>query len=221
MNLAQNPIRILLADDHEIFRDGFRVMLKKQKEFQLIAEAGNGKELIETALQCQPDVIVTDIKMPEMDGIEATKKLQSLLPQTNVIALSMFEDEHLIVDMLEAGAKGYLLKNANKEEVFEALKTVAANGTYYCNHTTQKLAQLIANSDYNPEKKSEKVTFTDRELDVIKLICQQYVSKEIADKLGLSPRTVESHRVKIMEKMDVKNTAGIVIYAIRDGIFTI
>ena len=96
MNLAQNPIRILLADDHEIFRDGFRVMLKKQKEFQLIAEAGNGKELIETALQCQPDVIVTDIKMPEMDGIEATKKLQIILPQTNVIALSMFEDEHLL-----------------------------------------------------------------------------------------------------------------------------
>ncbi|ANE52252.1 response regulator transcription factor [Flavisolibacter tropicus] len=221
MTPTQNPIRILLADDHEIFRDGFRVMLKKQKEFQLIAEAGNGKELIETALQCQPDVIVTDIKMPEMDGIEATKKLQAILPQTNVIALSMFEDEHLIVDMLEAGAKGYLLKNANKEEVFEALKTVADNGTYYCNHTTQKLAQLIANSDYKPEKKSEKIVFTERELDVIKLICQQYVSKEIADKLGLSPRTVESHRVKIMEKMDVKNTAGIVIYAIRDGIFTI
>lgn len=221
MNPMNRPIQILLADDHEIFRDGFRVMLKKQKDFQLIAEAGNGKELVDTALQCQPDVIVTDIKMPEMDGIEATKKLQALLPQVNVIALSMFEDEHLIVDMLEAGAKGYLLKNANKEEVFEALKTVAGNGTYYCNHTTQKLAQLIANSNYHPDRKPEKVTFTDRELDVINLICQQYVSKEIADKLGLSPRTVESHRVKIMEKMGVKNTAGIVIYAIRNGIYTL
>ena len=218
---ATSSIRILLADDHEIFRDGFRVMLKKQKEFALIAEAANGKELIETALQCQPDVIVTDIKMPVMDGIEATKRLQELLPQVNVIALSMFEDEHLIVDMLEAGAKGYLLKNANKEEVFEALKTVAQGGTYYCNHTSQKLARLIATSNYNPAKKADKEVFTDRELEVIQLICQQYATKEIADKLGLSPRTIESHRVKIMEKMDVKNTAGIVIYAIRHKIFVL
>lgn len=221
MSTLNGPIRILLADDHEIFRDGFRVMLKKQKEFILIAEAGNGKELIETALQCQPDVIVTDIKMPVMDGIEATKKLQTLLPQVNVIALSMFEDEHLIVDMLEAGAKGYLLKNANKEEVFEALRTVSKNETYYCNHTSKKLAQLIANSGYHPHKKPEKVSFTDREIEVIQLICQQYATKEIADKLGLSPRTVESHRVKILEKMDVKNTAGIVIYAIRNKIFAV
>jgi len=221
MSTLKDPIRILLADDHEIFRDGFRVMLKKQKEFALVAEAANGQELIETALLCQPDVIVTDIKMPIMDGIEATKKLRGLLPQVNVIALSMFGDEHLIVDMLEAGAKGYLLKNANKEEVFEALKTVAQNGTYYCNHTSQKLARLIAVSNYNPEKKPERVIFTDRELEVIQLICQQYATKEIADKLGLSPRTIESHRVKILEKMDVKNTAGIVIYAIRHKIFAI
>lgn len=221
MSLTNSPIRILLADDHEIFRDGFRVMLKKQSDLQLIAEAANGKELIDTALQCKPDVIVTDIKMPVMDGIEATKKLRTLLPQVNIIALSMFEDEHLIVDMLDAGAKGYLLKNANKEEVFEAIKTVAGNGTYYCNHTSQKLARLIASSDYSPQKKTEKEVFTDRELEVIQLICQQYATKEIADKLNLSPRTIESHRVKILEKMDVKNTAGIVIYAIRNNIYNI
>lgn len=214
-------IRILLADDHEIFRDGFRVMLKKQKEFALVAEAANGKELIETALSCQPDVIVTDIKMPVMDGIEATKKLRDLLPQVNVVALSMFGDEHLIVDMLEAGAKGYLLKNANKEEVFEALRTVSQNGTYYCNHTSTKLAHLIAASGHGANKKPEKVVFTERELEVIQLICQQYATKEIADQLGLSPRTIESHRVKILEKMDVKNTAGIVIYAIRHNLFRI
>jgi DNA-binding NarL/FixJ family response regulator len=221
MSAINTPIRILLADDHEIFRDGFRVMLKKQKDFALIAEAANGAELIDTALQSKPDVIVTDIKMPVMDGIEATKKLQDLLPEVSIIALSMFEDEHLIVDMLDAGAKGYLLKNANKEEVFEAIKTVVMGGTYYCNHTSQKLAHLIATSNYNPTKKPEKVVFTDRELDVITMICQQYVTKEIADKLGLSPRTVESHRVKILEKMDVKNTAGIVIYAIRHKLFSV
>ena len=221
MSTLSTPIRILLADDHEIFRDGFRVMLKKQKDFALIAEAANGAELIETALQCKPDVIVTDIKMPVMDGIAATKKLQDLLPAINIIALSMFEDEHLIVDMLDAGAKGYLLKNANKEEVFEAIKAVAAGDTYYCNHTSQKLAHLIATSNYNPLQKSEKALFTDREIDVIIMICQQYATKEIADKLFLSPRTIESHRVKIMEKMDVKNTAGIVIYAIRHKIFSV
>ena len=214
-----SPIRILLADDHEIFRDGFRVMLKKQKEFKLIAEAANGRELIEAAQQHKPDVIVTDIQMPVMDGIAAAKILRAEMQDINVIALSMFDDEHLIVDMLNAGAKGYLLKNANKEEVFEALKTVYNNGTYYCNHTSLKLAKLIGSNNICTAKKPQNVVFTERELDIIRLICQQHSNREIAGQLSLSPRTIESHREKILEKMQVKNTAGIVIYAVRYKLF--
>ena len=221
MSTSSSPIRILLADDHEIFRDGFRVMLKKQKDFSLIGEAANGKELIEAAQRYKPDIVVTDIKMPVMDGIEAAKTLREVMPQVNIIALSMFEDEHLIVDMLDAGAKGYLLKNANKEEVFEAIKTVYKEGTYYCNHTSHKLAKLIGSSNSNTLKRPLNATFSEREIDVIQLICQQYSNKEIADRLSLSPRTIESHREKILEKMQVKNTAGIVIYAIRTRLYTI
>jgi DNA-binding NarL/FixJ family response regulator len=219
MSTQNSPIRIVLADDHEIFRDGFRVMLKKQKDLELIAEAGNGKELIETVYIHKPDVVVTDIKMPVMDGIEAARSLKKLMPQVKVIALSMFEDENLVVDMMDAGAKGYLLKNANKEEVFDAIKTVYKNGTYYCNHTSLKLAKLIGNSNVGDISKTAGVSFSDREIAIIQLVCEQLSNKEIAEQLNLSPRTIESHRERIIEKMDVKNTVGLVIYAIRTKLY--
>lgn len=214
-----NSISILLADDHEIFRDGFRIMLKKQSKVHLVGEAENGKELIDLTRSLQPDVIITDIKMPIMDGIEATKILAEKYPHIGIIALTMFDDDNLIIDMLEAGARGYLIKNATKQEILEAIKTVYENGTYYCHHTTNKLAQMIAVSKFNPFKKEIKVVFSERETEIIRLICAEYSNKEIASQLNLSVRTVEGHREKIEEKMNVRNTAGIVVYAIKHGIF--
>jgi two-component system, NarL family, response regulator NreC len=216
-----NTIRVVLADDHEIFRDGFNVMLKKQKEIELAGEAENGLELIELTSQVQPDVILTDIKMPRMDGIEATRILSEKFPQINIIALSMFDDEHLIIDMLEAGAKGYLLKNAHKYEILEAVKAVYHHETYYCNHTTHKLAEMIAKSRFNPYKQKTKTEFTDKEKEVIQLICRQFSNKEMATELKLSIRTIEGYREKIMEKMIARNTAGIVVYAIKHGIYKV
>jgi DNA-binding NarL/FixJ family response regulator len=215
------PIRILLADDHEIFRDGFRVMMKKQTDFELIGEASNGQELLHAITQLQPDVVVTDIKMPIMDGIEATKQIYKNFPQVGVIALSMFDEENLIVDMIEAGAKGYLLKNAQKEEIFDAIKTVYQNRTYFCNHTSPKLAKLLGKARFNPTTQTVKASFNERESEIIKMICQEMSNKEMAEQLNLSSRTIESHREKILFKMGVKNTAGIVIYAIRHHIFKI
>jgi DNA-binding NarL/FixJ family response regulator len=215
------PIRTILADDHEIFRDGFQTMLKKQKDIELVGEAENGKELIELAEKLQPDVIITDIKMPLMDGIEATRILSKRFPETGIIALSMFDEDNLVVDMLESGAKGYLIKNAPKHEILEAIKTVYNKGTYYCHHTSNKLAQMIAKSKFNPYKKAKKIDFTGREMDIIKLICAQFSNKEMASRLNLSVRTVEGYRDRILEKMDVRNTAGIVVYAIKNGIYTI
>src|SRR5215213_2604658 len=127
------PIRVVLADDHEIFRDGFRVMLKKQDSVELIGEAGNGEELLEQVQELQPDIVITDIKMPKLDGINATKILAKKYPHIGVIALSMFDEENLIIDMLEAGAKGYLLKNAHKNEIIAAVESVFKNQIYYCN----------------------------------------------------------------------------------------
>lgn len=217
--MSTNPdIRLLIADDHEIFRDGFRLMLTKYPDIVLVGEAGNGRELVEMARQLQPDVIVTDIKMPVMDGIEATKRINELHPDMGIIGLSMFDEDELIIDMLEAGAKGYLIKNAGKEQITEAIKTVYNQDPYYCKTTSYKLATMIAQSRFNPYKKNTKPTFSDREKEIIDLICKEHSNKEIGDKLFISVRTVEWHRLKILEKMNVKNTVGLVIYAIKNGI---
>jgi DNA-binding NarL/FixJ family response regulator len=213
------PINIVLADDHEIFRDGFRVMLKKIPQINLIGEASNGKELLNIAQTLNPDVIITDIKMPEMDGIEATRLLTGMFPDIGIIAFSMFDEENLIVDMLEAGARGYLLKNAPKEEIITAVKSVYKKQNYYCSSTSAKLTLMIANSNYNPNKKSVRPVFSDKEIKVIKLICKEYSNKEIADQLSLSKRTVEGYREKILEKINARNTVGIVVYAIKNKIF--
>ena len=220
MTRNYTPITIIIADDHEIFRDGFRVMVKKFPDIKLIGEAENGKDLIDLAEKLKPDVILTDIKMPKMDGIEATRQLVKIA-NANIIALSMFDEDNLIIDMLEAGAKGYLLKNADKNEIIEAIKTVNREKTYYCKTTSAKLLQMIAKSKFNPYKKIPKPQFTERELEVIRLICDQLSNKEIAEKLNLSIRTIEGHREKILEKMDVHNTAGIVVYAIKTSIYQI
>jgi DNA-binding NarL/FixJ family response regulator len=214
-----DQINIILADDHEIFRDGFRVMIKKIPGLNLIGEASNGQELVALSKKLHPDVIITDIKMPVMDGIDATKQLSVLLPGIGIIALSMFDEENLIVDMLEAGARGYMLKNASKDEIITAIKTVHNNQTYFCVNTSARLTQMIAQSNYNPYKKSIKPVFTEKEVNVIKLICQEYSNKEIADMLSLSKRTVEGYREKILEKINAKNTVGIVVYAIKHKIY--
>lgn len=219
MNLPAITIKVLLADDHELFRDGFKMLIKKQQDIEIIGEAENGRELVNLAKELKPDVIVTDIKMPVLDGIEATKTLTKQFPGIGIIALSMFDDEFLIVDMLEAGAKGYLLKNAQKEEIFEAIRSVYNNETYYCNKTSTRLAQMIAKSGFNPYHKKQRVDFSERELEIMRLICQEYSNKEIGEKLFISTRTVEGHRNKIQDKIKAKNMAGIIIYAVKHGIY--
>jgi DNA-binding NarL/FixJ family response regulator len=212
-------IKVAIADDHEIFRDGLRVMLQKQPDILLVAEAANGKELIEQVQAQSPDIVISDVKMPVMDGAAATRHLTENYPQVGIIALTMFDEEDLIIDMLEAGAKGYLLKNADKNEIVEAIKSVYQQQPYYCRHTSNKLAQMVAKSKFNPYKHKQKPEFNEREIDIIGDICNGLTSKQIAEKIFLSVRTVEGLRLKIMEKMEVKNTAGIIIYAIKNNLY--
>lgn len=221
MKTIPPAIRIILADDHELFRDGFGVMIKKQPEVDLIAEAKDGEELLRRVEEHGPDVVVTDIKMPKVDGLEVMKRMKKEFPHIGVIALTSFDEENLLVDMLEAGAKGYLLKSAHKEEIVEAIITVYQGKTYHCEQTSAKLAQLIARSSFPLHRKQNKVTFNEREQQIIPLICEGNTNKEIGSKLFLGKRTVETHREHILEKMDVKNTAGVVIYAIRHGLYKI
>jgi DNA-binding NarL/FixJ family response regulator len=212
-------IKVVIADDHEIFRDGLRMMLQKQADINLLAEAEDGKELIELIKHLQPDVVITDIKMPRMDGTAAAKHIAEHYPTIGIIALTMFDEEDLIIDMLEAGAKGYLLKNADKHEMVDAIKAVYNNEPYYCQHTSHRLAQMVARSKFNPYAQQIKPVFNEREKEMIGYICDGLTNKEIAAKIFLSVRTVEGLRMKILEKMNVKNTAGIIIYAIKNDLY--
>lgn len=216
--MDNRPIRIVLADDHEIFRDGFRVMCNKIPGLKLIGEAENGEELIKVVRELKPEVVVTDIKMPVMDGIEATRIINNEFPDIGIIALSMHDEEHLILDMLEAGAEGYLIKNAPKEEITAAIRSVHENENYYCSLSSAKLAELAKNSKYRTTK-SIKVEFSDKEIAVIRFICQEMANKDIADQMELSKRTIEGYREKILEKIGAKNTVGLVVYAIKHKIY--
>jgi len=211
-------INLIIADDHEIYRDGLSLMLSRQEGLSLVGQAENGKELIELVDELHPDLVITDIKMPFLDGIKATRMLLEKYPDLKIIALSMFDEENLIVEMLEAGAKGYLLKNADKKEILEAITTVYEDNIFYCRHTSAKLASMIVKSRFDPLKKKQELVFTDREKEIIKLICRQFTAQQIGNQLFLSKRTVEGYRTRIMEKMDVRNTAGVVIFALRNNL---
>lgn len=211
-------INIIIADDHEIFRDGLKLMLGKYPEIKIAGEAQNGVELIQLVNEHEPDVILTDIKMPVMDGIDAVKKIIATNKDAAIICLSMFDEDDLVLDMIEAGARGYLLKNSDKAEILDAITTVYNGKYYYSKSTSQKMINLIAKSRVNANSKQTKPEFSEREIEIIQLICNERSNKEIGDELFLSSRTVEGYRQRIMEKMDVKNSVGLVVYALKNGI---
>jgi DNA-binding NarL/FixJ family response regulator len=213
------PIRVVMADDHEIFRDGFRLTISRAKNIQLVAEASDGLELVQMVKEYRPHVVITDIKMPRLDGIEATRRILAAFPQLPVIGLSMFDEEDLVLEMIDAGAKGYLVKNADKHEVIEAINTVYKGESFYCKQTSTRLAMVIAKRSHQHGLRKETATFTDKEIEIIQLICQEFTTKEIGEKLFMSTRTVDGYRTRLLEKMDVKNSVGIVIYAIQNGIY--
>lgn len=213
-------ISLVIADDHEIFRDGLVLMLSKQPFITLKGQAGDGNELIDLVKNHQPDVVITDIKMPYMDGVEATKYITQYYPSCKIIALSMFNEENLIIDMLEAGAKGYLIKNADKQEILDAIESVFEGNVYYCKQTTTNLASMIVKSQFNSSAKKEAIVFNEREKDIIKLICLQFTAQEMGNKLFISKRTVEGYRTRILEKINAKNTAGVVVYALKNNLIS-
>jgi DNA-binding NarL/FixJ family response regulator len=213
------PIRVIIADDHELILDGLKATLKNTEEFEIVAEASNGEELLRLTRDLQPDVILTDIKMPKMDGIAVTKLIKAEFAYIEVIGITSYDEEDLVIDMLNAGAKGYLIKTAGKAEILKAIKAVYKGQSYYCNSTNYKLAEMITKRNSNPLRKKDNVVFTDRELQVIDLMCEGLPSKLIADKLGLTTRTIERYRDMIMGKMDVNNVASAVVYAISHNLY--
>lgn len=220
MQKPYRSIRVVIADDHDIYRDGFRSMLASNQDIELVAEAADGASLLQVTAVNDPDVILTDIRMPVMNGIEATRQLTAKFPHIAVVALTMFNEDHQIIDMLAAGAKGYLLKDAPKADIINAIGTVHRNENYFCNTIAKKLARMVAHNMFDPELREKKIPLSDREKEVLKLLCEQKSNRDISLLLGLSVRTIEGFRADLLQKTGSQNVAGLVVFAIKYGIFT-
>lgn len=211
-----SKIKVLICDDHLMFLEGLQLILHQYPQYEVCGEAGNGDELLLQVAEKQPAVVVTDIKMPGTDGIAATKKIKQEYPFIKVIALTTYGEEDIVMDMMNAGASGYVMKNTSKEELAEAINAAMAGGTYFCNNTSLKLSKMLATSQKIVLPLTE---FSEKEKEIIRLICEQYASKQIADITNLSHRTIEKYRIRIMEKTGSSNVVGIVVYAMKNGLY--
>lgn len=208
-----------MADDHAIYRDGLRAIFKKTPHITIVAEAKTGKELVELARIHLPDIVLADIKMPEMDGAEATFRLKDSHPEIKVIALSEYGEEPYVLRMLDAGAVGYLLKDILRDELLTAIEEVAEGNTYFSSAISSKMLHMLSKDKESIKRHFAKPGLTERELDIIQMTCEGKTHKEIGNTLNLSPRTVEGHRRRIMDKLDVTSIAGIIVYACKKGLF--
>lgn len=214
------PIKVAIADDHKIFRSGVINSLIPYKNVNVVFEAEDGEHLLQIMEQGVPDVILMDLKMPKMDGIQATIKVKQLYPDVKVIILTMYEDDNFIVHLVENGANAYLLKNSEPEEIYEAICTTFDKGFYFNENVNLALLKKVLHKNKQQFKPAftEKVQLTEREMEVLQLICNELTTQEISEQIYLSPRTVEGLRQKLLEKMNVKNTVGLVVYAFRNGL---
>ncbi len=215
--MEMKNIRVMIADDHKLFRSGLRTLLSQVKNIEIVGEAVNGQELIKRSIELMPDVILTDIGMPVMDGVLATRELAKRKINNRVIVLSAYGKEEPVLQMLEAGALGYILKTADTEEITDAIQTVFRHKPYFCKEITERLSEIVSKS-YQPSAYISHY-FTEREKEIMRYICKECTSKEIAYNLNLSKRTVEGHRTRIMDKIGAKSIAGIITYALDKGIY--
>jgi DNA-binding NarL/FixJ family response regulator len=206
-------IKIMVVDDHQLMIDGIRSVLANQSEIQIVAEANNGNEALRIAQEVIIDIILMDINMPELDGIECTRILLEKRPDIRIIGLSQFAEKRFIKNMMKNGARGYLLKDTSREELVEAIKKVYSGETYMNQRLT---ANLFLPSRHDAEKKLF-AQLTKREIEVLNLICNEFSSQEIADRLFISFHTVETHRANLMIKAGAKNAAGLVKWAVENG----
>jgi len=213
-------VNVLLADDHKIVRDGLRTLLETHGSMNVVAEAENGQKTITLARELHPEIIIMDISMPDMNGIDATRKITSDLPGIKVIALSMHADRHFVIGMLEAGASGYLLKDCAFEELINAIQTVLSNHTYL----SPTIADIVVKNYVHKAAGTSVVVsseLTPRERELLQLLAEGLSAKQIAANLHVSVKTVETHRRNITQKLGVGSVAELIKYAIREGLTTV
>jgi two-component system response regulator NreC len=211
-------LRILLADDHTLVRQGLRKVLEERPEWEVVAEAGDGREAVRQAEEVRPDVAIVDVAMPLLNGIEAVRQIARKAPGTRVLVLSMHADEAYVTQMLRAGAAGYLLKDSADVDLLQAVDAISAGKSFF----SPAIARVIAD-DYVRQLADRGITdrfelLSEREREIFQLIAEGRTNKEIANMLFLSPSTVDTHRSRIMEKLDVHSAAEIVLYAVRKGV---
>jgi DNA-binding NarL/FixJ family response regulator len=203
-------IKLHIVDDHQMMIDGLRALLGDEPAFKIIGESNNGRVALAKIEQEQPDVLLTDISMPEMNGLELTQAVKDKFPNIKVIALSMFGERNTISEMLQAGISGYIVKNTGKQELIQAINKVAQGGMFFSDEVSAEMMKVIS----APPVKEEVITLTPREIEIVKLIAKEYSNLQIAEALFISERTVETHRKNIFRKTNTKSVVGLIKYAI-------
>jgi len=216
-NQDSDIIKVAIADDHALFRTGVKTSLSMRKDIQMVAEAENGMQLLNLLKHIEPDVILLDIQMPIMDGLTTLPEIKKLYPDVKVIMLSMHNDHSMITRMMEIGANSYLTKDSDSETIYQAIRTCYADDFFFNDLTNKALLNGLRNKRA-PEPEPAEVHLSEKEITILKLMCDEKSTKEIADMVDLSPRTVEAIRDKLKSKTGTKSMAGLVMYAIKAGI---
>jgi two-component system response regulator NreC len=213
-----SPIRVLIAEDHSIVRDGLRLLLESQPDFAVVAEAANGREAVIRAKEARPDVVIMDISMPELSGLEATRLIKADLPQAQVLILTMYESDEYFFRALEAGASGYVPKKAATQDLITAARAVARGEAFLYPSVAKKLIGDYVRRMQAGAEPTGLGSLSDREREILRLIADGISNQQIAEQLAISASTVQTHRAHILDKLDLKTTAGLIKYAVQHGL---
>lgn len=220
--MSVNKITVAIVDDHTLFREGVRLILEQDAKIEVVLEAEDGFSFLELLkTNTLPDVVLLDLEMPRIDGIETTKKLCESYPEIKIIIVSMYKDDRMIAHLMKIGAHGYLLKDASSDEFFEAIKTVHKTGMYFSERASNAMLNDLRDKRRKPPRVGTNYQLTNREKEVLELIAEGLTTAEIGEKLFLSVRTIEGHRKNLISKLGVRNTAALLIKAVKENLITI